>query len=1431
MKKTSETYSGKTKRYRKHPIGGRLVVGLLCVCMTTVSLPVEHFGILVQAAQKQEVVSAPELSQEIREQTVPVGTELQELDLPETLTASCRLLEDEPQEQPQETVEPKAEPKIAEPQSAQVSDAMSPAGTDKGLSDQAQPTVSDTEQASAKEDAESSSSEKAAEPAPSEEGTEPAPSEEETESSGEPSEPAPPEGGTQPALPEETPMPDAEPEEKPVETVVIDGVTWNSEPAYDKDTQGLYDFSPVLPDNYCLAGGVELPVIHVLVVPDGGKKDIEREQKGRFARMTEAKGSELLLEDEPAEDETPTVPGCGRVSRDVTWESAGILQDGELIVDPGVTLTIKGALTIQGNVAIKGGGKIVRGSGNAMFTMASGGSLTLEDILIDGASISSANSMISVDYKTSLTMNAGSKIQNCTYSSGSGAAINTVGTTVINGGEIDNCMTDVGGAIAVQSGNLTIEYAVIENCTATSLGGGIYIRPATLVIKDGIFRNNKTTSSDVANWTGGGFLCQCSSKVTIYGGQFIGNTTAAHGGAIYHCGCGGTTTDIRGGYFEGNTCTHEKYKGSGAIYNSSQYQGNTSLTLSGKLHFVGDGSTESGMDGVYLDKKSGSAYLRKIYISDTLSYPVNLYLEAEEGRVIAEGVNEYRLLHERDMKKINFVDTGDSGKTWYAVLNEDTNEVYVSETNPNYAYYVYYISNGAEGTVVDDGRYEINDDVMVKSDDELHKDGHVFKEWNTDPDGINGTSYQPGEEFKIQGDTDLYAIFREVSVFKGSFYSGSAGNAESIDADMSEDWKSGTLTTPQLAAMDGFTPIGWNTSPDAYDGEVEAGDEVTLTGDTSYYGVYEKEVTLSYDANGGETCPPSETKICRANVHEEVSHDVPEFGVADAVERTGYVFAGWNTKQDGTGEPFDVGKDYPLSEDTTLYAVWVAGDGTPYRVEHYKQNLEGDEYTREDADTEYIGGKTGSVVTAEVNPYTGFAQSENPAIGKPAGIVAADGSLVLQVYYDRNVYEVDFDLNGGEGTAPGRQAVRYGGLLQEPEEPQRRGYTFKGWYKDAEGSEESYWDFGKTVEGNTDLQKITLYAKWADETAPVFGEASFGTDYKNLMDWVVSQKKLIISVPITEEGSGLKQADYRMEPEKGEAREGTAAIRRSQVPTQEVKARSGGIAAVMTLRGDAQSGQSIAEITVDGDFKGSISLTSMDNAGNVSVQKVLTADGAGAVVEDNAPEISFTSVKADKTKEKAKVGVDVTDTAGENVTAGLASVSYRIDGGKMKVQEEEFANDMVENYSFDVEIKGEGEHTLKVVAEDNAGNRSEKKTTVKITKKKAVIVQKKQTPTASELPKAAGAAGEPKTGDHTFVKIFATLGMIAGFTYLLLYFTSGESGITEREKEEIISRLICWAQKGKLRKYPALLMISLFLLYYHSIGKSVDVEWKKVYEG
>ena len=78
------------------------------------------------------------------------------------------------------------------------------------------------------------------------------------------------------------------------------------------------------------------------------------------------------------------------------------------------------------------------------------------------------------------------------------------------------------------------------------------------------------------------------------------------------------------------------------------------------------------------------------------------------------------------------------------------------------------------------------------------------------------------------------------------------------------------------------------------------------------------------------------------------------------------------------------------------------------------------------------------------------------------------------------------------------------------------------------------------------------------------------------------------------------------------------------------------------------------------------------------------------------------------------------------------------------------------------------------------------------------------------------------------IKMYATFSMIAGFGYLLLYF-AGEHGITEQEKEDILLKLVNWGkQGGRFQRIFALAAIFLFLAYYHSIGKSVDVEWREV---
>ena len=1024
---------------------------------------------------------------------------------------------------------------------------------------------------------------------------------------------------------------------------------------------------------------------------DGRKKDATATDKSIRGKKTVAEDSGVELEEDTELPGQLAEPGCGIITEDTVWGESWSedlqLCDGELVVMPGVTLTICDMIEVRGRVTVKGGGTIARGQTRGHFSCEDGAELTFEDITLDGRSYPSNVCMVSLIGNNNLTIGEGCVIKDWIAQSGGGAIYipGNNSNITINRAVIENCkakdgLGGNGGAIYCPDGRInnkiTLNDATIRNCSAGDKGGAIYVCQSEVIINGGLYENNRTTDTEgltdfyARGITGGGFLFNCMSNVTINGGIFSGNSSVTKGGCIHHCGHRETRTYINGGTFLGNTCTNQPYLGSGGLYHSAVEQGDTSVVISDGVVF-GDGEGTDGTDGIFLESRANTP--RKILISDSLTHPLTLYLKAVEHYVLAEGIGGYRISKKGDMKKIHFVDVSDSGDTWYTVLDEENNQVYLSTEDPGYGYFVNYHNNGAEGSVVtDDTEYKRGDKVTVKSGEGLRNEGYNFAGWNTKEDG-SGVTYQMGDVFEMESDTDLYAVW-EVEVVK---------------------------------------------------------------------------------------------------------------------------------------------------------------EDAPYQVEHYKQDIEGSGYTRVDDDTQNLTGKIGTTVEAEANAYGGFHLNTASSLGKTSGTIEADGSLVLQLYYDRDVYEAAFDLNGGEGTAPEMQSVRYGGFLQEPREPQRRGYTFKGWYMDAEGTESGYWDFLQTVDKNTAAPKIILYAKWADEIAPILGTSTFDTQSRSFQDWVIGQKKLIITVPVKEEGSGLLRGDFRLEPENGKVKQGVAAIRMHQGWTTDVRARSGGLAAVMTLHGDTASGQYVAEVTIAEDFKGRVYLTCTDNAGNISVEKVLTADGAGAVVEDNAPDIRFSKSKEgtltagrpevdvdNGEKLRASIDVTVSDSAGEKVTAGLAAVSYRLDGSKTQsVGKGEFTDSMVEEYAFTVQMEGEGQHLLEVTATDNAGNKSTRRATVTISRKAAAVTPGDKTPPGTKTPSPQSATGEPATGENTSVKIFATLGMVAGFTYLLLYFKSADSGFTEGEKEEILSRLVRWARRGKLRKFPALIIISLFLVYYHSIGR------------
>lgn len=1556
MKKTKNNNSEKSKQYRKHPIGRRLIVGVLCICLSLVSLPIDHYGYLVWAAEKQEIVMFSALPEDVREQTVQTGTELEELDLPDTLTAVCRLSEDSPslEESPEpEGFETSGMPETTESSGEQ--EATGLFGEEKGM------------ELSGEQEATGLSGEGAV---PSTEGIEA----ENSESSDSENVPE--------SIEENT-------DSTQTETVTIEGIAWTSEPEYDSETEGFYVFKPVIPESYALTADAELPEIMVSVVRDGRRDEKEnpnQDKKERKLKEIKTEDSIVLL----AEGEAVPLaePGCGTISEDTVWEGNVTLADGELVVEPEATLTIKGVVTIQGNVTIRGGGKIVRGSSKAYFKAWNGVHLTVGDITVDGAEVSASHSIIEV-IRSDVVLDDGCIIQNC--------------KKISIGPSVDGSQ-GWGAALYLAGGNGVFNNIVLENNCAVnnSVGGGgaVWICKSELRINDGVYRNNRTIGGPY----GGGCVYNLGAKLYIYGGKFIGNTATNKGGCIANMHILGTETYLYGGYFEGNTCSASGYHGSGAVYycagvGSSIVATNegTILNISGDAQFAGDGVQGSGTDGVYLELSLDQEVARKIQISNTLRYPVTLYLKALEGYVIAEGTNEYMLLHERDMKKLNFVDVGSSGKTWYAVLDKEKNQVYLSENKPDYGYYVYYISNGAEGTVVDDANdgagYQIGDPATVQSADNLKREGYYFKEWNTKADG-SGERYKPGDTLEIQGDTDLYAIFAKGKILTAAFYSGNPRqkNEEFVELDISE--QSGEVTAPSLADIEGWNPLGWNADPagykediiapeekitltedkefygvyekdvvlfyqaenadiipeksvgkmyanvhdeisttmakitvapaavrygyafagwntkedgtgemykegalletktdmtlyavfkrplhayyysgsagemedeiveipedatsgttrtpnlkelrlpengketgnwspvgwdlqeDGYNGEIKAGQEVTLTDDTNYYGIYEKKVTVSYEGEGVDSS--KEEKVCRANVHNTITYEKPIFILMSAPAREGYIFLGWGTEADISAQDsellYPAGSRFLLDEDTTFYAFWKKDNGH-YRVEHHMQELEGDGYVLAETETEEISAAVGTVVEAQPKEYPGFTENTEHPLRYASGKVEADGSLVLKFFYDRNVYHVDFDLNGGFGSVPESQNVRYGGLLQTVDAPGRVGYNFKGWYLDKAGSKGKQWNFAWNVEDNTEALNVTLYAKWADETAPVLGKASYEKGHKDFLHWILRKDRLKITVPITEEGSGVKQATYMLIPEQ--TTEGKETVGAANIYAPVYGAIGLPLGAVnsrgtvnQTKRGRAKivtrNGETTAEFVISQDFKGTVVMTAGDWAGNVSAEKMLTSEGGGVIVEDNAPDIRFISDKKGQYDNVFEIGVEIRDDADGNVTGGIAEVSYQIDDGKkVSLPQKAFRKGIVESYWFTMKITGSGRHRLRVNAVDNAGNSSSRQMNVDI-----------RGQNAQSIPPGP----EPKTGDTSHVEVYATISMIAGFSYLLLYFR--DHGMTEDKKEELVSRLVEWAKgKGGIQRMAALALIFLLLAYYHSIGKNVDDEWGEV---
>lgn len=152
-----------------------------------------------------------------------------------------------------------------------------------------------------------------------------------------------------------------------------------------------------------------------------------------------------------------------------------------------------------------------------------------------------------------------------------------------------------------------------------------------------------------------------------------------------------------------------------------------------------------------------------------------------------------------------------------------------------------------------------------------------------------------------------------------------------------------------------------------------------------------------------------------------------------------------------------------ITENKT-YTVTYYPANVGFTVNHYLQNVADNNYTLDK--TENVGGFTESEVgDGLAETYPGFAALLYNTKAK----VAADGSTVVEIYYDRNYYMMSFNLDGGYGVEP--IYARYGASVKV-ENPTKPGYTFNGWEP--------------TVPTTVPAENTTYKAKWqAEKTAKV----------------------------------------------------------------------------------------------------------------------------------------------------------------------------------------------------------------------------------------------------------------------------------------------------------------------------------------------------------
>ena len=321
------------------------------------------------------------------------------------------------------------------------------------------------------------------------------------------------------------------------------------------------------------------------------------------------------------------------------------------------------------------------------------------------------------------------------------------------------------------------------------------------------------------------------------------------------------------------------------------------------------------------------------------------------------------------------------------------------------------------------------------------------------PQGHNLTSWASAngrEERYCQRTGCTYREYRVTGTFN---YMTGTGSATSTSPKVTGTSVPLSVTIPSAPASvsknsKSYSLQGWSTGNNL-NNTVAATGSVSLNANATYYAVYQVPLTLSYNANGGSNAPASHDVTGKSNYNASTYSG--SFTVSSvAPTRDGYTFLGWSTDQNATTASISAGGSYTASAlNTTLYAVWQERSDIQYKVNHYQQNVTGTGYTLKETTTYNDGHVNGSITLADKQKtYTGFTYQYGTLNGNTTHVttaaIAANGSLQVNLYYDRVTTTVTPAAGTGVASVSGGGTIRYEGTgsVTATVKP---GYTFENW--------------------------------------------------------------------------------------------------------------------------------------------------------------------------------------------------------------------------------------------------------------------------------------------------------------------------------------------------------------------------------------------------